>query len=251
MAEETPPAGERIAKVLARAGVASRRDAEKLITDGRISVNGETLTTPARRVTEADDIRFDGERVAGPPEARLWRFHKPVGVVTTHRDPQERPTVFDRLPTDIGRVISVGRLDLNTEGLLLLTNHGGLSRLLELPSTGWKRRYRVRAYGRTDQKALDQLSEGVVVEDVAYGPIDAKLDRQQGSNVWITLSIREGKNREVRQVMRYLGLTVNRLIRLAYGPFQLGALKDGEIDEVPRRTLKEQLGRAMAKEVGL
>ncbi|MEM9284268.1 MAG: pseudouridine synthase, partial [Pseudomonadota bacterium] len=215
--------GERIAKVLARAGVASRRDAEKLIGEGRITVDGAVVTTPATFVQGTEDIRFDGERIGSREATRLWRYHKPAGLVTTHKDPQERPTVFAALPPELPRVLSVGRLDLNTEGLLLLTNDGGLSRLLELPSTGWKRRYRVRAYGRVGQNKLDQLQDGVEVEGVAYGPIIAKLDRQQGGNSWITLSITEGKNREVRNVMRHLGLTVNRLIRVAYGPFQLGA----------------------------
>ncbi|MEM6913856.1 MAG: pseudouridine synthase [Pseudomonadota bacterium] len=243
--------GERIAKVLARAGVASRRDAEKLIADGRITVDGAVITTPATFVQGTEDIRFDGDRVGKPEATRLWRYHKPAGIVTTHKDPQDRPTVFSGLPPGMPRVLSVGRLDLNTEGLLLLTNDGGLSRLLELPSTGWKRRYRVRAYGRVSQAKLDQLKDGVEVEGVVYGPILAQLDRQQGGNTWITLSITEGKNREVRNVMRHLGLTVNRLIRVAYGPFQLGALDDGGIEEVPTRVLKEQLGKKLAASIGL
>jgi len=243
--------GERIAKVLARAGLASRRDAEKLIDEGRITVDGEVVTTPATFVLGSEDIRFDGERVGHAEATRLWRYHKPSGLVTTHKDPQERPTVFAALPPELPRVLSVGRLDLNTEGLLLLTNDGGLSRVLELPSTGWKRRYRVRAYGRISQNKLDGLKDGVEVEGVAYGPILAKLDRQQGGNSWITLSITEGKNREVRNVMRHLGLTVNRLIRVAYGPFQLGALAEGAIEEVPGRILKEQLGKKLSQELGL
>lgn len=243
--------GERIAKVLARAGVASRRDAEKLIGEGRITVDGAVVTTPATFVQGTEDIRFDGERIGSREATRLWRYHKPGGLVTTHKDPQERPTVFAALPPELPRVLSVGRLDLNTEGLLLLTNDGGLSRLLELPSTGWKRRYRVRAYGRISQNKLDQLQDGVEVEGVAYGPIIAKLDRQQGGNSWITLSITEGKNREVRNVMRHLGLTVNRLIRVAYGPFQLGALAEGAVEEVPGRILKEQLGKKLSAEIGL
>lgn len=243
--------GERIAKVLARAGIASRRDAEKLIADGRITVNGDVLTTPAIRVLGTEDIRFDGDRVGKPDAPRLWRYHKKTGLVTTHKDPQERPTVFEALPPELPRVLSVGRLDLNTEGLLLLTNDGGLSRVLELPSTGWKRRYRVRAYGRVSQARLDRLQEGVEVEGVSYGPMIAKLDRQQGANNWITLSITEGKNREVRNVMRHLGLTVNRLIRVAYGPFQLGALKEGASEEVPMKILREQLGKKLTEQVGL
>lgn len=243
--------GERIAKVLARAGVASRRDVEKLIAEGRITVDGAVVITPATFVQGTEDIRFDGERVGQPEATRLWRFHKPSGVVTTHKDPQDRPTVFAALPPEMPRVLSVGRLDLNTEGLLLLTNDGGLSRVLELPSTGWKRRYRVRAYGRVSQTRLDQLKDGVEVEGVVYGPIAATLDRQQGGNSWITLSITEGKNREVRNVMRHLGLTVNRLIRVAYGPFQLGALAEGAIEEVPGRILKEQLGKKLSADLGL
>lgn len=243
--------GERIAKVLARAGIASRREAERLIAEGRITVDGETLDTPARKVTGQEDIRFDGERISSPEAPRLWRYYKPVGLVTTHRDPQERPTVFDNLPQELPRVLSVGRLDLTTEGLLLLTNDGGLSRALELPSTGWKRRYRVRAYGRTSQAKLDRLQDGVEVDGVQYGAIQAKLDSTQGANNWITLSITEGKNREVRNIMRHLDLTVNRLIRVAYGPFQLGALKEGAVEEVPGKILKEQLGKKLSAEIGL
>lgn len=216
-----------------------------------MTVNGETLTSPAFTVSGGEDIRFDGERVGRPEPPRLWRYYKPVGLVTTHRDPQGRPTVFDSLPPELPRVLSVGRLDLTTEGLLLLTNDGGLSRLLELPSTGWKRRYRVRGYGRVSQDRLDQLKEGVEVEGVAYGPITAKLDRQQGGNSWITLSITEGKNREVRNIMRHLGLTVNRLIRVAYGPFQLGSLKEGDAEEVPAKVLREQLGAKLSAEIGV
>lgn len=181
----------------------------------------------------------------------MWRYYKPTGLVTTHKDPQGRPTVFEKMPPQMPRVVSVGRLDLTTEGLLLMTNDGGLSRALELPSTGWKRRYRVRAYGRTNQEKLDRLQDGVEVEGVAYGPVIAKLDRQQGGNSWITLSITEGKNREVRNIMRHLGLTVNRLIRTAYGPFQLGALKEGDVEEVNGKILKEQLGKKLSQEIGL
>jgi len=248
--EEAPARGERIAKALARAGVCSRREAEKLISEGRVVVNGRTVTTPAFFVSEADDVRVDEARVGAAGAPRLWRYHKRDGLVTTHRDPQGRPTVFDALPPALPRVISVGRLDLTTEGLLLLTNHGGLARILELPSTGWTRRYRARAYGRTTQEALDALSEGVEIEGVRYGPVKARLDQVQGGNVWITLSIKEGKNREVRNVMRHLGLTVNRLIRTAYGPFQLGGLKPGEVEETPAKTLREQLGPKLAKEAG-
>lgn len=248
---ESPKSEERIAKFLARAGIASRREAERLIAEGRVTVDGQTLSTPAFLVSGQEDIRFDGDRVGKPDAVRLWRYYKPVGLVTTHKDPQERPTVFDNLPKELPRVLSVGRLDLTTEGLLLLTNDGGLSRVLEMPSTGWKRRYRVRAYGRVRQEQLDALKEGIDIEGVAYGPIEAVLDRQQGGNSWITLSIREGKNREVRNIMRSLGLTVNRLIRTAYGPFQLGALKEGTTEEVPRKVLREQLGKKVSEQVGL
>ncbi len=243
--------GERIAKYLARAGIASRREAEKLIEQGIVTVDGETLTTPAFKVTPEMDIRVDGTRVGKPDTPRLWRYHKPDGLVTTHKDPQGRPTVFDALAGRLPRVISIGRLDLTTEGLLLLTNDGGLARLLELPSTGWARRYRVRAYGRTTQAALDTLKDGVDIDGVRYGAIRATLDQMQGGNSWITLSINEGKNREVRNVMRHLGLQVNRLIRTAYGPFQLGKLAKGEFEEIPGKQLKEQLGRKLAAEVGL
>ena len=243
--------GERIAKVLARAGVASRREAEKLIEQGLVTVDGETLTTPAFFATPDMDIRVDGTRVNKPQPPRLWRFHKPAGLVTTHKDPQGRPTVFDALDGRLPRVISIGRLDLNTEGLLLLTNAGALSRELELPATGWVRRYRVRAYGRTTQKALDRLKDGVEIEGIQYGPIRAMLDQQQGGNQWITLSITEGKNREVRNVMRHLGLTVNRLIRTAYGPFQLGKLPKNGIEEIPGKQLREQLGKKICQKIGL
>jgi 23S rRNA pseudouridine2605 synthase len=250
-----PPAsdenGERIAKVLAHAGVCSRRDAEKLIGEGRVSVDGHVLTTPAFKVSPTADIRVDDVRIGSKQAVRLWRYHKPDNLVTTHKDPQDRPTVFDSLPTKMPRVISVGRLDLTTEGLLLLTTDGGLARALELPSTGWLRRYRVRAHGRITQKKLDQLKDGVTVEGVEYGPVKATLDSTQGANSWITLSIREGKNREVRNIMRHLDLTVNRLIRTAYGPFQLGKLARGGIEEVPTKMLKEQLGKKLSQEVGL
>lgn len=251
MTENTAPEGERIAKFLARAGVASRREAERLIEQGVVTVDGETLTTPAVKVTPEMDIRVDGTRVGAPEAPRLWRYHKPAGLVTTHKDPQGRPTVFEALQGRLPRVVSVGRLDLTTEGLLLLTNAGALSRRLELPSTGWTRRYRVRAYGRTSQRDLDRLKDGVEIDGIAYGPIRASLDQHQGGNVWITLSITEGKNREVRNVMRHLGLHVNRLIRTAYGPFQLGKLAKGAVEEVSGKQLKEQLGKAICTEIGL
>jgi 23S rRNA pseudouridine2605 synthase len=243
--------GERIAKYLARAGVASRREAEKLIEAGIVTVDGVTLTTPAFKVLPGMDVRVDGTRVAAKEPARLWRYHKPSGLVTTHKDPQGRPTVFAAVADRLPRVVSVGRLDLTTEGLLLLTNDGGLARLLELPSTGWVRRYRVRAHGRVDPRALAALAQGVTIDGVDYKPMKAELDRAQGANVWITLSISEGKNREVRKVMDHLGLAVNRLIRTAYGPFQLGALKEGALEEIPGKQLREQLGKKMCAEIGL
>lgn len=244
-------AGERIAKVLARAGVASRRDAEKLIEQGVVTVDGEILTTPAFNVTPGMEIRVDGVRVGAKAPTRIWRYHKPAGLVTTHKDPEGRPTVFDAVAHRLPRVISVGRLDLTTEGLLLLTNDGALARLLELPSTGWTRRYRVRAYGRVAQGDLDALKDGVEIAGVRYGSVRATLDSVQGGNAWITVSITEGKNREIRRVMEHLGLRVNRLIRVAYGPFQLGALKEDAIEEIPAKQMREQLGKKLADEIGL
>jgi 23S rRNA pseudouridine2605 synthase len=226
-------AGERVAKALARAGVASRREVERLIAAGRVSLNGAVLTTPAVKVGPADVLTVDGQPVAAAEPARLWRYHKPVGLVTTHRDPQGRPTVFDRLPQGMPRVISIGRLDLSSEGLLLLTNDGGLARAMELPSSGIVRRYRARVRGRVSQAALDALRQGLTVDGVRYGPIEAVLDLRAGAGVnrWITLSLSEGKNREVRKVLAALGLTVGRLIRTAYGPHRLGDLKPGEAAE--------------------
>jgi 23S rRNA pseudouridine2605 synthase len=234
--------GERIAKMLARAGVCSRRDAERLIAEGRVSLNGKRLDTPAVKVTGADIVKVDGVVVAAAAPTRLWRYHKPSGLVTTHRDPKGRPTVFERLPPDLPRVVSIGRLDLTSEGLLLLTNDGELARRLELPSNGWIRRYRARAFGHITQPELEALALGIEADGVQYGSIDAQLDRRQGDNCWITLSLAEGKNREVRRVLEALGLKVNRLIRIAYGPFQLGLLKPGEVEEITGKVLREQLG---------
>lgn len=243
--------GERIAKYLARAGVASRREAERLIEQGVVTVDGAVLTTPAFKVTADMDIRVDGTRVSKPGAPRLWRYHKPDGLVTTHHDPQGRRTVFQALEGRLPRVISIGRLDLTTEGLLLLTNSGALARRLELPSTGWARRYRVRAYGQVSQRDLDSLKDGLEIDGIHYGPVRATLDQYQGGNVWITLSINEGKNREVRALMRHLGVQVNRLIRTAYGPFQLGKLRKDFVEEVPAKQMKEQLGKAICEEIGM
>ena len=236
-------APQRIAKVLARAGLCSRRDAERWIADGRVAVNGEVLTTPAVVVGDDDDIRVDGAPLPEPDRARLWRYHKPAGLITTHRDEKGRTTVFAALPKELPRLISVGRLDLNSEGLLLLTNDGALSRRLELPATGWLRRYKVRVHGIVDPARLSALEKGITIDDIAYGPIRAQLERQQGTNAWIAMSLREGKNREVRRVLDHLGYPVTRLIRLSYGPFQLGHLARGAIEEVPRKVLDEQLGK--------
>ena len=219
--------GERIAKVVSRAGLASRRDAEEWITQGRVTVNGRVINSPALDVTANDIIAVDGKVLPPRERTRLFMYHKPRGLMTTHADPEGRPTVFDNLPEGLPRLISIGRLDFNTEGLLLLTNDGGLARALELPDTGWLRRYRVRAHGEVTQAQLDELKKGVEVDGVKYGSIDATLERDQGANVWLVFAIREGKNREVRNVMAHLGLEVNRLIRVSYGPFQLGELAEG------------------------
>jgi 23S rRNA pseudouridine2605 synthase len=242
--------GERIAKVVSRAGLASRRDAEEWIVQGRVSVNGRVINSPALDVTTRDVITVDGKPLPERERTRLFMFHKPRGLMTTHADPEGRPTVFDNLPEGLPRLISIGRLDFNTEGLLLLTNDGGLARVLELPDTGWLRRYRVRAHGEVTQDQLDALKKGVEVDGVKYGPIDAVLERDQGANVWLVFAIREGKNREVRNVMAHLGLEVNRLIRVSYGPFQLGELAEGEVEEVKTRVLREQLGEKVAALAG-
>jgi 23S rRNA pseudouridine2605 synthase len=249
--------GERVAKALARAGVASRREVERYIAEGRVAVNGRVLDTPAVKIGPGDVLTVDGAPVAAAEATRVWRYHKPVGLVTTHKDPNGRPTVFEALPPGLPRVISVGRLDLNSEGLLLLTNDGGLSRALELPSSGWVRRYRARAYGRTSQEALDRLQNGITVDGVVYGAIEAKLDKVQrragetaesSANCWITVSLKEGKNREVRRVLEALGLKVNRLVRLSYGPFALGNLAMGSVEEVGPRVIREQLAEFIAPE---
>lgn len=243
--------GERIAKRIARSGLCSRRDAERLIADGRVSLNGRRLESPAVNVGEADRITVDGRALPEAEPTRLWRYHKPRGLVTSHRDPEGRPTVFERLPETLPRVVAVGRLDINTEGLLLLTNDGGLARVLELPSTGWLRRYRVRAHGAISQDALDALEGGITIDGIAYGPIEARLERQQGANVWLDFALREGKNREVKKVLEHLGLAVNRLIRVSYGPFMLRDLDAGAVEEVKPRILRDQLGRRLAEAAGV
>jgi len=250
--EEAKPkkSGERIAKVLARAGLASRRDAEEMVVQGRVAVNGRVINSPALDVTANDVVSVDGKPLPPRERTRLFLYHKPRGLMTTHADPEGRPTVFENLPEGLPRLISVGRLDFNTEGLLLLTNDGGLARELELPETGWLRRYRVRAHGEVTQAQLDQLRDGVEVDGVKYGPIDATLDRDQGANVWLVFAIREGKNREVRNVLTHLGLEVNRLIRISYGPFQLGELGEGAVEEVKTRVLREQLGEKVIARSG-
>ena len=245
-----PERGDRIAKVLARAGLCSRREAERWITEGRVVLDGQVLTSPAVTVTAGSIILVDGKPLAEPEPTRLWRYHKPAGLVTSHKDEKGRETMFDQLPAEIGRVISVGRLDLNSEGLILLTNDGELARKLELPSTGWIRRYKVRIHGTVEPERLLALERGVTIDGVRYGPIKAELERQQGANAWCLMTLTEGKNREVRRVFEHLGCTVNRLIRLSYGPFQLGTLPRGEVEEVQKRVLRDQLGLGPAKDKG-
>ncbi|PIE13571.1 MAG: pseudouridine synthase [Rhodobacterales bacterium] len=241
MSQKTPP-GERIAKVIARAGRASRREAERMIEAGRVTVNGEVIARAALNVTPKDKIIVDGTPLDAPEPARLWLYHKPTGLLTTNRDEQGRPTIFDDLPEDLPRVMTVGRLDLNSEGLLLLTNDGGVKRKLELPSTGWLRKYRVRIKGRPTDATFQPLRDGLTIDGEKFQPMIVSLDRQQGANAWATVALREGKNREIRRAMEAVGLTVNRLIRVSYGPFQLGPLKPGAVEEVRRRVLRDQLG---------
>lgn len=248
---KTSEAVERLAKVIARAGLCSRRDAEGWITAGRIAVNGKTVVTPAFNVTARDKISVDGLPLAARQGTRVWLYHKPAGLVVTEKDPEGRPTIFEALDRmGLPRVLTVGRLDINTEGLLLLTNDGGLKRVLELPSTGWLRRYRVRAHGTVTQAQLDRLKDGIEVDGIKYGPIQATLEREQGTNVWLVLGLREGKNREVKNVLGALGLEVNRLIRVSYGPFQLGDLAEGGVEVVKSRTLRDQLGKKLAESAG-
>ncbi|MGH6901572.1 MAG: pseudouridine synthase [Geminicoccaceae bacterium] len=237
---------ERVAKRIARSGLCSRRDAERLIAAGRVAVDGEVLRTPAVTVTETNLVTVDGEPLPALEQPRLFRYHKPAGILTAARDPEGRPTIYDRLPDGLPRLMPIGRLDMGSEGLLLLTNDGGLKRRLELPATGWLRRYRVRVHGRIDEARLKALERGIEIDGFQYGPIQAGLDRVQGSNAWLTVALREGKNREIRRVLEHFGWPVNRLIRLSFGPFQLGHLAAGALEEVPAKVLQEQLGARLS-----
>ena len=245
-APEAGQKGERIAKIMARAGLCSRREAERWIEAGRVRVAGAVLDSPAFNVADPAAVLVDGKPLPAAASTRLWRYHKPPGVVTTERDPEGRTTVFDRLPSGLPRVMTIGRLDMSSEGLLLLTNDGALKRHLELPSTGWTRRYRARVYGRVEPENLASLAGGITVDGMRYGAIRATLERQEGANAWVSIGLREGKNREIRRVMEKLGYTVNRLIRTAYGPFQLGALRRNGIEESPAKVVREQLGKKLA-----
>jgi 23S rRNA pseudouridine2605 synthase len=242
-----PKTGERIAKVIARAGVCSRRDAEKLIEAGRVAVNGNPIASPALNVSPDDIVLVDGKPIPSLMPTRLWRYHKPQGLVTSHRDPEGRPTVFASLPPSLPRVVSVGRLDINSEGLLLLTNDGELARRLELPAQGWTRRYRARLFGNVTQADLDRLAKGAVIDGVRYGPVTAELERSKGPYSWATIALKEGKNREVKRLMEHLGLKVARLIRISFGPFHLGHLPEGQVDEIPGKVWREQLGMQKPK----
>jgi 23S rRNA pseudouridine2605 synthase len=246
---DTPP-GDRIAKVLARAGIASRREAERMIEAGRVRVNGNQITSPALNVTEKDTVTVDGKPLEAPEPPRIWLYHKPAGLVTTNRDEKGRGTIYDDLPEDMPRVVSVGRLDISSEGLLLLTNDGAVKRRLELPATGWLRRYRCRVNGRPSDASLAPLRNGITVEGETFQPMTVTIDRQQGANAWLTVGLREGRNREIRRAMESVGLTVNRLIRVSYGPFQLGELKPGAVEEVRRKIVRDQLGLELEDPTG-
>ena len=235
------PAGERIAKRLSRAGICSRREAERRIAAGRVQVDGETVTEPGTLVTDKSDVRVDGKPIAAPEQTRLWRYHKPAGLICANGDPKNRPTIFDRLPRGMPRVMTVGRLDMASEGLLLLTNDGTAARRMELPATGWTRRYRVRVRGRPTEAEIAELGRGVLIDGWDYGPIEATVDGENGANAWLTVRLREGRNREIRRVFEHFRYPVNRLIRVAYGPFQLGRLPRGAVEETPQRVVKDQL----------
>lgn len=239
--------GERIAKRLSRAGVCSRRKAEELIAQGRVKVDGKVIDTPAIRVLPDAEILVDGKSIQKPEPTRLWMLHKPRGLVTTTHDPEGRKTVFDILPADLPRTITIGRLDLNSEGLLLLTNDGELARHFELPATGWTRRYRVRVHGTPTTETLRQLKKGMTIDGIHYGSVDAKIDRE-GTNCWLNVALTEGKKREIRILFEHLGHPVSRLIRVSYGPFQLGTLETGKVKEIPRRVLRAQLGKKLLKD---
>jgi 23S rRNA pseudouridine2605 synthase len=239
--ENTPEKGERIAKVMARAGLCSRREAERWIEGGRVAVDGNVLESPAFTVTSANSIAVDGKAIAGKTETKLWRYHKPPGLLVSNNDPEGRPTIFERLPQYLPRVVTVGRLDMNSEGLLLLTNDGELARFMERPDTGWVRHYRVRVNSRVNEKSLEKLAKGITVSGIRYGSIKASLDRQQGANAWLNMSLTEGKNREIRKVLEHMEMPVSRLIRTTYGPFQLGKMERGQVEEVGRRMLKDSV----------
>jgi 23S rRNA pseudouridine2605 synthase len=245
LADDSSETGERIAKIIARAGLCSRRDAEKLIADGRITLDGQRVTAQGTRGLPGQTIAIDGRPLKQAEPTRLWRYHKPTGLVTTHRDPEGRPTVFEKLPTRMPRVVSVGRLDINSEGLLLLTNDGAFARSLELPAAGWERKYRARLFGRIGQADLDKLALGVTLDGVRYGPVIADLERARGHYAWASVSLKEGKNREVKRLMESLGCKVARLIRVQFGPFHLGQLEPGHAEEIPARTWRALL--AMGK----
>ncbi|MDE2163481.1 MAG: rRNA pseudouridine synthase [Alphaproteobacteria bacterium] len=242
LADDSTEKGERIAKIIARAGICSRRDAEKLIAEGRVALDGKTVTTQGVKVGENQVVSVDGKPLLEPDAARLWRYHKPSGLVTTHKDPQGRPTVFANLPKTLPRVVSIGRLDFNSEGLLLLTNDGEIARRLELPIAGWTRKYRVRLFGKVSQAELDRLAEGVTIAGVKYGPIVADIERTKGVYSWAGVTLKEGKNREVKRVMESLGLKVARLIRVQFGPFHLGQLPEGAVEEIPAKLWREHMG---------
>lgn len=242
MTESETPKGSRIAKVMARAGLASRREAERMIEAGRVTVNGKKISGPALNVTPSDKIVVDGKPVGEPEPARIWLYHKPTGLVTTERDEKGRETVFAALPDHMPRVVSVGRLDINSEGLLLLTNDGEVKRKLELPSTGWLRKYRVRVKGNPTTEALEPLRQGLVIDGERFQPMTVTMDRHQGANAWLTISLREGKNREIRRAVESIDLVVNRLLRVSYGPFRLGDLGRGQVEELKQRVVRDQLG---------